>query len=291
MLGKLLKYELKASARTLLPLYAGTLLIALICGVSMAVQTSNMNKFHQSMADGVAVTFSSFSNPVDGDLYTFIGFGMLLVFAFCVAVTVLTIMSVVQRFNHGIAGNEGYLMFTLPVKHETLLASKLLGALLWSLASLLVFFLVGVLIGGPSLFVEREFFDWAFFWERVQELFRYYNPLPSMLLTAVNAVLSLVSVILTIYLSIMIGQMEQFNKYRVAVAVAAFFVIHWIFGLVESLLFGLLGINMMPEGAARVSDLYNGYYFIVGSDCLFTAALCVLCFFGTAWMMKKKLNL
>ncbi|MBQ2995116.1 MAG: ABC-2 transporter permease [Peptococcaceae bacterium] len=291
MLGKLLKYELKASARTLLPLYAGTLLIALICGVSMAVQTSNMNKFHQSMTDGVAVTFSSFSNPVDGDLYTFIGFGMLLVFAFCVAVTVLTIMSVVQRFNHGIAGNEGYLMFTLPVKHETLLASKLLGALLWSLASLLVFFLVGVLIGGPSLFVEREFFDWAFFWERVQELFRYYNPLPSMLLTAVNAVLSLVSVILTIYLSIMIGQMEQFNKYRVAVAVAAFFVIHWIFGLVESLLFGLPGINMMPEGAARVSDLYNGYYFIVGSDCLFTAALCVLCFFGTAWMMKKKLNL
>ena len=291
MLGKLLKYELKASARTLLPLYAGTLLIALICGVSMAVQTSNMNKFHQSMTDGVAVTFSSFSNPVDGDLYTFIGFGMLLVFAFCVAVTVLTIMSVVQRFNHGIAGNEGYLMFTLPVKHETLLASKLLGALLWSLASLLVFFLVGVLIGGPSLFVEREFFDWAFFWERVQELFRYYNPLPSMLLTAVNTVLSLVSVILTIYLSIMIGQMEQFNKYRVAVAVAAFFVIHWIFGLVESLLFGLPGINMMPEGAARVSDLYNGYYFIVGSDCLFTAVLCVLCFFGTAWMMKKKLNL
>ena len=37
----------------------------------------------------------------------------------------------------------------------------------------------------------------------------------------------------------MVGQMEQFNKYRIAVAVAAFFVIHWIFGLVESLLFGL----------------------------------------------------
>ena len=56
MLGKLLKYELKASARTLLPLYAGTLLIALVCGISMAVQTSNMNKFRQSMADGVAVS-------------------------------------------------------------------------------------------------------------------------------------------------------------------------------------------------------------------------------------------
>ena len=291
MLGKLLKYELKASARTLLPLYAGTLLIALVCGVSMAIRVDNMNEFHQYMANGTAVTYGSFADPIDGGIDTLIGFTMILVFAFCVAVTVLTVMSVVQRFNHGIAGNEGYLMFTLPVKHEVLLGSKLLGALLWSLASLLVIFLVGVLIGGPSLFVEREFFDWAFFWERVQELFRYYNPLPSMLLTVVNAVLSLVSVILTIYLSIMVGQMEQFNKYRIAVAVAAFFVIHWIFGLVESLLLGLPGINMMPEGTARVSDLFNSYYFIVGMDSLFAVALCVACFFGTVWMMKKKLNL
>lgn len=291
MLGKLLKYELKASARTLLPLYAGTLLIALVCGVSMAIRVDNMNEFHQYMANGTAVTYGSFADPIDGGIDTLIGFTMILVFAFCVAVTVLTVMSVVQRFNHGIAGDEGYLMFTLPVKHEVLLGSKLLGALLWSLASLLVIFLVGVLIGGPSLFVEREFFDWAFFWERVQELFRYYNPLPSMLLTVVNAVLSLASVILTIYLSIMVGQMEQFNKYRIAVAVAAFFVIHWIFGLVESLLLGLPGINMMPEGTAHVSDLFDSYYFIVGMDSLFAVALCVACFFGTAWMMKKKLNL
>lgn len=34
MLGKLLKYEMKASARTLLPLYIGTLAVALICGIS-----------------------------------------------------------------------------------------------------------------------------------------------------------------------------------------------------------------------------------------------------------------
>ncbi len=291
MLGKLLKYELKASARTLLPLYAGTLLIALVCGVSMAVQVNNMRQFKQSMVYGTTVTYSSFGDPIDGGINTFIGFGMLLVFAFCVAVTVLTIMSVVQRFNHGIAGNEGYLMFTLPVKHETLLASKLLGALIWTLASLLVFFLVGVLIGGPSLFVEREFFDWAYLWERIWTWVQDYGLGFSLLLTALNTVLSLVSVILTIYLSIMVGQMEQFNKYRIVVAVAAFFAIHWVFGLIESLLLGLPGINMMPEGTVRVSDLFNSYYFIVGMDSLFAVALCVACFFGTVWMMKKKLNL
>ena len=291
MLGKLLKYELKASARTLLPLYAGTLLIALVCGISMAIRVDNMNEFHQYMANGTAVTYGSFADPIDGGIDTLIGFTMILVFAFCVAVTVLTVMSVVQRFNHGIAGNEGYLMFTLPVKHETLLASKLLGALIWTLASLLVFFLVGVLIGGPSLFVEREFFDWAYLWERIWTWVQDYGLGFSLLLTALNTVLSLVSVILTIYLSIMVGQMEQFNKYRIVVAVAAFFAIHWVFGLIESLLLGLPGINMMPEGTVRVSDLYNSYYFIVGMDSLFAVALCVACFFGTVWMMKKKLNL
>lgn len=291
MLGKLLKYELKASARTLLPLYAGTLLIALVCGISIAVQISNMNKFHQSMADGVAVTFSSFSDPTDGGLYTFIGFSKLLVFAFCIAVTVLTIMSVVQRFNHGVVGNEGYLMFTLPVKQETILLSKLLGAIIWTLASILVVFLVGVIIGGLTVFAEREFFDWMRLLERIVSWFGSWNLLSSILLTVLNSALTLVSLILTIYLAIMVGQMEAFQKYYVAMAVATFFAIHWAFGLVESLLLGLPGINMIPERVAHLPEIYYTYNFFVGFDSVLTAFLCVGTFFGTAWMMKKKLNL
>ncbi len=287
MLGKLLKYELKASARTLLPLYAGTLLIALVCGISMGVQTSNMNKFHQSMADGVTVTFNSFSNPVDGGLYTFIGFGMLLVFAFCVAVTVLTVMSVVQRFNHGIAGNEGYLMFTLPVPHDILLASKLLGSLVWSLASMLVIFLVGVIIGGSVIFAERAFFDWPFLWERIGSLFTEWDLLLPTLLTLLNIELSVELLILIIYLAIMIGQMEQFNKYRVAVAVVAFFAINWGIGVLESILFGFPGMHMLPEGVSQLADVNQ----LIGFDCLFNAVLCIVCFLATVWMMKKKLNL
>ncbi|MBP3625452.1 MAG: hypothetical protein J6J05_06460 [Peptococcaceae bacterium] len=295
MLGKLLKYELKASARTLLPLYAGTLLIALVCGVSMAIRVDNMNEFHQYMANGTAVTYSSFADPIDGGIDTLIGFTMILVFAFCVAVTVLTVMSVVQRFNHGIAGNEGYLMFTLPVKHEVLLGSKLLGALLWSLASILVIFLVGAIIGGLTIFAEREYFDWAYLWYRIWELIRSWNPIPSLLLTGLNGLCSLVCTILSIYLAIMVGQMEQFNKYRVAVAVVVFFAVNWAFGLVEGAFYSLFGIHMMagmtPEPVQYVNDVYNNYNFILGTDTIMSIIFCVLCFLGTAWIMKKKLNL
>lgn len=43
MLGKLLKYEMKASARTLLPLYLGTLIVAVICAVQAAMMVGTGN--------------------------------------------------------------------------------------------------------------------------------------------------------------------------------------------------------------------------------------------------------
>ena len=294
MLGKLLKYELKASARTLLPLYAGTLLVALVCGITMAIRITAQNKRVQAMVNGTGITQSAFVGD-NGGIDTLIHISMLLVFAFCVAVTVLTVMNVVQRFNHGIAGREGYLMFTLPVKHELLLSSKLLSALLWTLASMFVIFLVGAIIGGFSIFAEREYFDWAYLWHRMWELIRNWNPIPSMLLTGLNGLVSLVNAILAIYLSIMVGQMEQFNKYRVAVAVVVFFAVNWAFGLIENIFYGLFGIHMMsgmmPEPAQHVYDIYNNYNFIVGCDTILTIVFSVLCFMGTVWMMKKKLNL
>lgn len=293
MLGKLLKYELKASARTLLPLYAATLILALVGGISMAARTSGYNELMWAMANDTVATFNSFTEPLNGGINILIGFSMILVLAFCVAVTVLTIMSVVQRFNHGIAGNEGYLMFTLPVKHETLLASKLLGALVWSLASILVFFLVGAIIGGLTLFVEREFYDWALAREQVMEMFRYYNPIPSVLLTVLNSIVALMAAILTIYLAIMIGQMEQFNKYRVAVAVVAFFVVNWVFGTVETGLFRIFDMRL-AEGVYQtdtIANLYRYYNERMGCYLLYQMLKGAACFFGTAWMMKKKLNL
>jgi hypothetical protein len=200
----------------------------------------------------------------------------------------MTVMCVIGRFNDGIAGKEGYLMFTLPVKQETLLASKLLGALVWTLASMLVIFLVGVIIGGAAVWVEREFFDWPYLWERIWTWIQEYSLGFPLLLTAMNGLLSIISVILTIYLAIMVGQMEQFNKYRVAVAVVALFVITWAFCLAETILMGLPGINMRPE---HVADVYGNYNMIAGMDSLCTAIFCIVCFCCTVWMMKKKLNL
>ena len=281
MLGKLLKFEMKASARTLLPIYAGTLLLALVCGISQAIQIRNNAEVQGAFASGTNIFFRGSTH---GALDTWIAFCAILVFAFCVAVTVLTIITVVQRFAKGIAGNEGYLMLTLPVSHSKVLASKLLGALLWIIIGTIVIFLVGIIIGGSVLLAEHVYLDLSPYWNLIME----WKVILTALLALLNAIASLVSIVLTLYLAIMIGQMEQFSKYRMVVAMAAFFIISWAFGLAEDInMIGLANIALRLE-IDTFARWGWGYMLISLMWNIISAAVC---FLGTTWMMKKKLNL
>ena len=93
MLGKLLKYEMKASARTLLPLYIGTLAVALICGIQIVMLISS--------EVGTVVDSLFAGNSI------ILAFTFLLFFALCVAIVVLTAMIIIQRFNKNLIGDEG----------------------------------------------------------------------------------------------------------------------------------------------------------------------------------------
>ena len=99
MLSKLMKYEFKATGRTLLPLYGALLGFALI----------NRILFRGSLDETINETFGTI-----GNIANFIS-----VFAYgctMAAVFVVTFFVIVQRFYKNILGDEGYLMNTLPVK-------------------------------------------------------------------------------------------------------------------------------------------------------------------------------
>ncbi len=298
MLGKLLKFELKASARTLLPMYAGTLLLALVCGISQAIRMSNQIKIREaiteSMNSGTAVTITT-TGTMSGTLDMFIVFSMILVFAFCVAVTVLTITTVVQRFNKGVTGDEGYLMFTLPITHTKLLASKLLGALVWIITSMIVFFLVGVIIGGSTILVQWEYFDWPLLWSRVTGWLTNWNVMTSVLITLLGSVAALVAAVLTAYLAMMVGQMEQFSKYRIVAGVVTFFAVGWVSGIVGDVLMGISTATpeygFIGSTAVNLSDVFDAYNQAMLMQTALSIVTAAACFFGTTWMMKKKLNL
>ena len=102
MLKNLLKYEFRATGRTYGGLYLVWLLVALAMGISMR--------------DEVWDNGSS-------QIWAYLMFAY---FAIGVAIGVVCIVTIIQRFTKNLLGREGYLMHTLPVHPEQLVASKLI---------------------------------------------------------------------------------------------------------------------------------------------------------------------
>ena len=143
MLGKLMKHELRATSRTMLPLLLLTLLLSVFARVSTAVVQSGHTRFMQIL-------------------------NALLIFAFILALigtAVFSVVLMVVRFHKNLMTHEGYLMFTLPVSVHQLLWSKLLVSMLWfvavflvdGLAVLLTIFEAGMFSGFPEFI--RNVFD------------------------------------------------------------------------------------------------------------------------------------
>lgn len=275
MLGKLLKYEMKASARTLLPLYAGTLIVATLCSIQMMLsfQKPNDTLVWLNLGDFTA------NDTISGLLF-------LLFFGLCVAITVLTIIIVIQRFNNSLVGNEGYLMFTLPATHVQLLGSKLMGAMLWSIIGVIVMFFSLIIISASGILLIWDTVSWSGVCSQLMEILK--NIMPMMLSSTVFTFISLVATILLVYLSIMIAQTERFNNHRVIVAVVLFFVLSWFFAAVNTFVFQFLSEATLFHIMGDFIDNYNQVLIV---STAFEMVKCVTCFTGTIWLMKKKLNL
>ena len=98
MLGKLIKYDLKALAKILAPLWGVLLVMGLIFGISI-----------RSNLDGIGNTMIVFS--------------LVVIVAVIVAIFVMNVIIVIQRFWNGLLQEEGYLMFTLPVTTRSLISA------------------------------------------------------------------------------------------------------------------------------------------------------------------------
>lgn len=112
MLGKLMKYELRATGRMMLPLF----LLTLLLGVFTRMSTAVVQHTHTNITESL---------------------NMLLIFAFVLALigtAVFSVILMVMRFRNNLMTDEGYLMFTLPVSVHQLLWAKLLVSMLWFVA-------------------------------------------------------------------------------------------------------------------------------------------------------------
>lgn len=197
MLEKLIKYEYKATARIFIPIYIALLLVAVINRVFRI-----------------------------GNIDVAWGISTLALVGLFIALGVLTIIVIVQRFNKNLLGDEGYLMFTLPVKSEQLIVSKLIISIVWTIISGIVAFITFLILLCEASLFNEIFTNWNMIWTEfsiaVQEQMHVSSPILFIAMIVAILLLSYISFIFKIYLSLAAAQLPAFNKHRGVVGFAAF---------------------------------------------------------------------
>lgn len=268
MLEKLLKYEIRATARTFLPLYGLILLLAVVNRALFQSAANQMNLFNIPRAITMTVYV-----------------------VLIVAMFVMTLVVTIQRFYKNLLGDEGYLSFTLPVKTHSQIDAKMIVTLLWSVLS--------ILVAAASIFIIASDADtlasFSRFCAGVAELYSRYGLHAHLIAFEVVAlcVVDFASGVLHIYASIAVGNLAGRHKQLAAFgAFIGFSVVEQIFVLIFVEAFG-----GSISGYFRAFH-YSSEYFptapveiallgMIAYSAVFFAAF----YFITDWILSRKLNL
>lgn len=256
MFGKLMKYELKSLLKGLLPLYGAILAVALINAVMASFGIGNS-------IDGLPQVTA-----------------MLLYFGLCVAVAVVTFLVIIQRFYKGLLGQEGYLMFTLPVPTWQLTLSKLLGAVITTILSGIVGMLSILLLGSLEI-------NWGLFFRDFADIFPHWTLDATLFVIEliVRMLVGVAAMILEIYVAIALGHLA--NKHRIAMSFVWFVVLQTVLSFLTGL--AAMALSYWPFFPVFYVNLSaHGMMWMMILPCLIEA---VVFYFGTTWILKNKLNL
>lgn len=276
MLGKLLKYEFKATARTFFPLYLAVLVVSILNTIlyAFAPDWTAMEIIRAMMT--------------------------LLYVLLIIAVFVLTFVVIIQRFYKNLLGDEGYLSMTLPVSITSHLVSKLIAAVVWFIGTIAITF-ASIFIMVRDVTAMRDFFNAVMSADAsVQQAVGMSLPA---LITAIIilAFISLITSILSIYTSISFGQLS--DRHKVASSFGAYLVIYMISQVVSSVILIIMssiffqdwsvsGMAITVAGSEISAVMPSG--FVPAYLCVFgLQEITFMCayFFVSRFLLKRKLNL
>lgn len=208
----------------------------------------------------------------DSDVYTITLMTTTTIFIFAmVAVYLFTIVYAFMRFYNGLLKDEGYLMFTLPVKPWQLILSKLLTSFIATIITLaLILLAIFLLIDG----ISNNFFS------QLGQIFELFDlsTLEMLLELILNATAGVLGMLLQIYLACSIGQLV--NKHRVLCSVLTYGGLQIVVEIISSIAATLFALgnnaNMIP---------------LLWFTLFFDIALCAVYYFFTERLLHRHLNL
>ena len=274
MLGKLLKHEFRATARTMLPMFGVVLVLSLLANLS----------------------FARIADTDSGALDILFGLFIVAFFLGLFTMGVMSLVVMIQRFYKNVLGDEGYLTLTLPVNVHEILWSKLIVSFVWFLAT--------GLIAIAAVFVEVFTLTYSelgemlrnmpSFGEMLRLFFEKTDITPWQLTGAVAQfaamiILSSLTACLHFYAAMALG--HSFSNNKVLLSVVFFVAISFFFSFVTSLL-GIctdgISLRVVEEsGSAVIKSLQ---VMTLGSA-IYTLIEGAILYLLTTYCLKHRLNL
>lgn len=272
MFGKLLKHELRHTARYHFAILTASLIATVAMGLSLIFKAE-----------------------------TILSLSMLPLIVIAFAVIIVSLISVIKNFYETIYSRQGYLTLTLPVKCNQLLISKVLISFFWIIVSYIAAFLpfTFILIHVKKQLDADELTD-----EFVRSFAEYLPSGGSMaaivIFFVITSLISILSYVGFVYFSVTIANTRLLSKHPKLFGVLVFMAIHFIVGSVSDLTNELLPLNFIiaSEGAFlsfkdtlelgteyMIMNIYNVNSYITEA----LAAIGLL--FTTGYIMEHKINI
>lgn len=177
-------------------------------------------------------------------------------------------------FDKDMNTKQGYLLFLIPQKSTTVLAAKLLGALLQSTVMYILLFTVVPFF--ERLCLKRFGSAPDFIGAMLREFTLDLSGVPEVIeCIALLLVLWLFFAVLALFISAVPGQGKVVSMFKFVGYIAAIFVVFLLLGTIS----GLFSYLSVPEPVANIFE----WVYMIGID--------VALFFGTAKLMDKKVSL
>lgn len=263
MLGKLMKYEFKATWKLLVPMELFMVLMSILAYIT--VQLS----FFDSKNDLVEMT------------------GMLVLMTYILSMFVISIVTVIYliyRFYTSVYGDEGYLLHTLPVDKHHIIISKALVSAIWIILNvILVYLSILFLMTTSKEFVEtiRYGFD---YYVNIINRYRKINAF-SVFMTFVASFVTLAAKILKVSACISLGQLS--SNHKVLVSFGLYYGIYFVQRIFNMIYYAVVALSADDSMAFTTSMFGGGWAFSLISGLIY----CVIFYFLTWYVMDRKLNL
>lgn len=271
---KLLKYDLKATSRLIIPITIISLVLGLISRILLGASAKQ--------------AIDSF-NSNTSLMYMLTGLATMLVFFILIILSIVIFWVIVTNFWSSLFSDEGYLYHTLPVKPYQLLLSKLLCANIWQI--LMLFVIIIFTAGALTLIPKEEIMSFINNFSSFMTEIPYADAVKLVNMIIMYAILAFLSVnvqYLIIFMSMAAGQLV--NEHKKLVSFGCYIGISIGIQTISQSLTAMFLIT--PNTQANTYNYYTDMLFYPQIILIIiNLAICISLFMGISYIFKNKLNL